>query len=179
MILPFEHHDPQLDPTAFIAPGAIVLGQVQLGAESSIWYNCVIRADVNRIAIGARTNIQDGTVIHCDSEKGDHPGMPTLIGDEVLVGHMALLHGCTLHDRAFVGMGSIVMDGCEIEAHGMLAAGALLTPGKIIYARQLWAGRPAKYVRDVSDEEVEAQRMGVAGYVELAVRHRRSLAVRS
>jgi carbonic anhydrase/acetyltransferase-like protein (isoleucine patch superfamily) len=179
MILDFEQHAPRIHPTAFVAPGSILIGRVEIGADASIWYNCVIRADVNRITIGARTNIQDGTVIHCDSEKGDHPGTATLIGDEVLVGHMAMLHGCTLHDRAFVGMGSIVMDGCEIESHGMLAAGALLTPGKIIRARQLWAGRPAKYVRDLSDEDVEMQRMGVAGYVELAARHRQSLAERS
>jgi carbonic anhydrase/acetyltransferase-like protein (isoleucine patch superfamily) len=175
MILEFEQHVPTIDPTAFVAVGAQLIGQVQLGPESSIWYNCVLRADVNRIVIGARSNIQDGTVIHCDSAERDPPGTPTLIGDEVLVGHMAMLHGCTLHDRAFVGLGSIVMDGCEIEEHGMLAAGALLTSGKIIRARQLWAGRPAKYVRDLREDEVDMQRMGVAGYVELARRHRQAL----
>jgi carbonic anhydrase/acetyltransferase-like protein (isoleucine patch superfamily) len=152
-----------------------VIGQVRLGADSSIWYNCVVRADVNRISIGARSNIQDGTVIHCDSAERDPPGTSTLIGDEVLVGHMAMLHGCTLHDRAFVGLGSIVMDGCEIEEHGMLAAGALLTSGKAIRARQLWVGRPAKYFRDLREDEVEMQRLGVAGYVELARRHRLSI----
>jgi gamma-carbonic anhydrase len=175
MLLEFEQQRPQIHPTAFVAPGAVLIGQVELGPEASIWYNCVLRADVNRIVIGARTNIQDGTVIHVDSEKGTHPGTPTLIGNDVLVGHMAMLHGCTLHDHAFVGLGAIVMDGCEIEGHGMLAAGALLTPGKAIRSRQLWAGRPAKYVRDLRDEEVEAQRLGGQGYVELAARHREAL----
>jgi carbonic anhydrase/acetyltransferase-like protein (isoleucine patch superfamily) len=175
MILPFEHHGPDLHPTAFVAPGAQLIGQVQVGAEASVWYNCVLRADVNRIVIGARSNIQDGTVIHCDSAERDPPGTPTMIGEEVLVGHMAMLHGCTLHDRAFVGLGSIVMDGCEIEGHGMLAAGAMLTSGKVIRARELWVGRPAKFVRHLSEEEVEMQRLGVAGYVELARRHRRAL----
>ena len=174
-MLAFEGHQPQLHPTAFVAAGAQLIGQVQLGPESSVWYNCVLRADVNRIVIGARSNIQDGTVIHCDSAEREPPGTPTLIGDDVLVGHMAMLHGCTLHDRAFVGLGSIVMDTCEIEAHGMLAAGALLTPGKIIRARQLWAGRPAKYVRDLREDEVEMQRLGVTGYVELARRHRQAM----
>jgi len=174
MILAFEQHMPQVHATAFVAPSAVLIGRIEVAAEASIWFNCVIRADVNRVSIGARSNIQDGTVIHCDSPHGDHPGFPTLIGADVLVGHMAMLHGCILHDRAFVGLGSIVMDGCEIEAHGMLAAGAMLTPGKVIRARQLWVGRPAKYVRDLSDEEVERQRMGVTGYVELSRKYMRS-----
>jgi gamma-carbonic anhydrase len=177
METPFESQVPRIDPTAFIAPGTMLIGEVQIGAQASIWYNCVVRADVNRVTIGARTNIQDGTIIHCDSARGDYPGAPTLIGDEVLVGHLALLHGCILHDRAFVGLGSIVMDGCEIEEHGMLAAGALLTRGKVIRARQLWIGRPAKYVRDLTEQEVEEQRMSVAGYVELAERYLRALKV--
>lgn len=175
MIIPFEQHMPQVHAEAFVAPGAVLVGNVQLGADASVWYNCVVRGDVNRVVIGTRTNIQDGTVIHCDSAHGDHPGSPTLIGDEVLVGHMAMIHGCILHDRSFVGLGSVVMDGCEIEEQGMLAAGALLTPGKIIRARQLWAGRPAKYVRDLTPLEIERQQLGVRTYVELAQRHRRTI----
>ena len=176
MLIEFERHAPIIDSTAFVAPGARLIGQVELGAQSSIWFNCVLRADVNRIVIGARTNIQDGTVIHVDSAKGEHPGIPTLIGDDVLVGHMALLHGCTLHHRAFVGLGAVVMDGCEIEGHGMLAAGALLTPGKVVRSRQLWAGRPAKYIRELREDELEAHRLGVEGYVELAARYRAEFA---
>jgi carbonic anhydrase/acetyltransferase-like protein (isoleucine patch superfamily) len=136
----------------------------------------VLRGDVNRIRIGARSNVQDGSVLHVDSPRPGHEaGHPTIIGEDVLIGHMAMVHGCILHDRAFVGLGSIVMDGCEIESGGMLAAGALLAPGRRIPARQLWAGRPAKYVRDLSDEELAGQQMGVAHYVALAKLHAEAL----
>lgn len=171
----FGAHAPACDPTSFIAPGAQVIGNVTLGPEASIWYNCVLRGDVNRIVIGARTNIQDGTVIHVDSPKGDGAGLPTLIGEDVLIGHMVMLHGSILHDRAFVGLGSIVMDGCTIESDGMLAAGSLLSPGKTIGAGELWMGRPAKKVRDLTPQEIAANRMGAAGYVALAKLHRESL----
>ena len=163
---------PQIDPSAFVAEGARLIGDIEIGADASIWYNCVIRADVNRIRIGARTNIQDGSVVHCDSPKPGNPeGFPTLIGEDVLIGHLAMVHGCTLHDRAFVGLGSIVMDGCVIESDAMLAAGAMLTPGKRIPSGQLWAGRPAKYVRDLSPEEQAGMRAGVEHYVENAKAH--------
>ncbi|MEA1013040.1 gamma carbonic anhydrase family protein [Sphingosinicella sp. LY1275] len=175
-LLTFGGKSPQVDPAAFVAPGAQLIGDVAIGPESSIWYNCVLRGDVNRIRIGARTNIQDGSVVHVDSPKpGAAEGHPTLIGDDVLIGHMAMVHGCILHDRAFVGLGAIVMDGCEIEGGAMLAAGAMLTPGKRIPAGQLWAGRPAKYVRDLSDEELAGHRAGVAHYVALARAHAAAL----
>jgi carbonic anhydrase/acetyltransferase-like protein (isoleucine patch superfamily) len=175
-LIPFHGAAPRIDPTAFVAPGAVLIGDVELGAEASIWYNCVLRGDVNRIRIGARTNIQDGTVLHVDSPRPGHEaGQPTLIGEEVLIGHLAMVHGCILHDRSFVGLGAIVMDGCEIESGAMLAAGAMLTPGKRIPAGQLWAGRPAKYVRDLSEEEQAMNLAGVFHYVELARRHREAL----
>ena len=175
-LVPFEGARPLVDPSAFIAPGAVLIGQVEIAAQASIWYNCVIRGDVNRVRIGARTNVQDGTVIHVDSPKpGAEEGHSTLIGEDVLIGHMAIVHGCTLHDRAFVGMGGIVMDGCVIESDAMLAAGAMLTPGKRIPAGQLWAGRPAKYVRDLSPGELRAHQAGVRHYVELARRHAEAL----
>jgi carbonic anhydrase/acetyltransferase-like protein (isoleucine patch superfamily) len=175
-LIPFGGHVPQIDPSAFIAPGARLIGDVEIGPDASIWYNCVLRGDVNRIRIGARTNIQDGTVIHVDSPKaGDAEGHATIIGEDVLIGHLAMVHGCILHDRAFVGLGAIVMDGCAIESDAMLAAGAMLTPGKTIPARQLWAGRPAKYVRDLSAADLEGMRSGVAHYVELARRHREAM----
>lgn len=168
---------PQVDPTAFVAPGARLIGDVQIGPEASIWYNCVLRGDVNRIRIGARTNIQDGSVLHVDSAKPGRPsGHPTLIGEEVLIGHLAMVHGCVLHDRCFVGLGAIVMDGGEIESDAMLAAGAMLTPGKRIPSGQLWAGRPARYVRDLSEQDLAGMAMGVAGYVALARAHREALA---
>ncbi|MFL6844240.1 MAG: gamma carbonic anhydrase family protein [Allosphingosinicella sp.] len=175
-LIGFGGKSPRLDPTAFAAPGAVLIGDIELGPEASIWYNCVLRGDVNRIRIGARSNIQDGSVLHVDSPRPGHEaGHPTLIGEDVLIGHMAMVHGCILHDRAFVGLGSIVMDGCEIESGGMLAAGALLAPGRRIPARQLWAGRPAKYVRDLSDEELAGQQLGVAHYVALAKLHAEAL----
>ena len=174
--LSFGGKAPRIDPTAFVAPGARLIGDIEIGPDASIWYNCVLRGDVNRIRIGARTNIQDGSVIHVDSPKpGEEEGHPTIIGEEVLIGHLAMVHGCVLHDRAFVGLGSIVMDGCTIETDGMLAAGAMLTPGKTIPNGQLWAGRPAKFVRELSAEEIAGMRAGVSHYVELAKRHAEAL----
>ena len=175
-LIPFGGKTPAIADSAFVAPGARLIGDVEIGAEASIWYSCVLRGDVNRIRVGARTNIQDGSVIHVDSPKaGDEAGHATIIGEDVLIGHLAMVHGCVLHDRAFVGLGSIVMDGCEIESDAMLAAGAMLTPGKRIPSGQLWAGRPAKYVRDLSAEELAGQRSGVAHYVALAKAHREAL----
>jgi carbonic anhydrase/acetyltransferase-like protein (isoleucine patch superfamily) len=176
-IIPFGGKAPRIHPGAFIAPGCRIIGDVEIGAEASVWYNCVIRGDVNRVVIGARSNIQDGTVIHCDSPDPRHPqGFPTLIGDDVLVGHMAMLHGCTLCDRAFVGLSATVMNGCVIESDGMLAAGALLTPGKRIGARQLWGGRPAAFMRDLTDQAVADMQIGAAHYVANASAHAEALA---
>jgi carbonic anhydrase/acetyltransferase-like protein (isoleucine patch superfamily) len=170
--LGFNGATPRIDANAFVAPGARLIGDVEIGPDASIWYNCVLRGDVNRIRIGARTNIQDGSVVHCDSPRPGNPaGHPTLIGEDVLIGHMAMIHGCILHDRAFVGLGAIVMDGCEIESGGMLAAGAMLTPGKRIAGGQLWAGRPAKYVRDLTPQEMAGHQAGVTHYVALARAH--------
>jgi carbonic anhydrase/acetyltransferase-like protein (isoleucine patch superfamily) len=175
-LIPFGGKAPRIHPDAFVAPGAQLIGDIEIGSEASVWYNCVLRGDVNRISIGARTNIQDGTILHVDSPRpGQEAGNPTIIGEEVLIGHLAMVHGCILHDRAFVGLGAIVMDGCEIESEAMLAAGALLTPGRRIPSGQLWAGRPAKYVRDLSQAELAAQREGVAHYVELARAHAAAL----
>lgn len=176
-LIPFEGKAPRIDPAAFVAPGARLIGNVELGPEASVWYNTVLRGDMNLIRIGARSNLQDGSVIHVDPPRPGSPpeGYPCLIGEEVLVGHMAMIHGCTLHDRAFVGLGSIVMDGCVIESDAMLAAGAMLTPGKRISSGQLWAGRPAKYVRDLSEADLAGMRAGVAHYVALAKRHAAAL----
>lgn len=171
-MLSFGGKSPRVDRSAFVAPGAQLIGDIEIGPEASIWYGCVLRADVNRIRIGARTNIQDGSVVHVDSPKpGAEDGHPTIIGADVLIGHLAMVHGCILHDRAFVGLGSIVMDGCVIESDAMLAAGAMLTPGRRIPSGQLWAGRPAKYVRDLRVEELAGHREGVAHYVALARAH--------
>jgi carbonic anhydrase/acetyltransferase-like protein (isoleucine patch superfamily) len=175
-LISFGGKAPSVDPSAFVAPGAKLIGDVEIGPEASIWYNCVLRGDVNHIRVGARSNIQDGSVLHVDSPRPGAPeGLPTLIGEDVLIGHMAMVHGCILRDRAFVGLGAIVMDGCEIESGAMLAAGALLTPGRRVPAGQLWAGRPAKYVRDLTEEELAGQQAGVAHYVALARLHAAAL----
>jgi carbonic anhydrase/acetyltransferase-like protein (isoleucine patch superfamily) len=179
-IAAFNGKTPQIHSSAFIAPGCRIIGDVEIGPDVSIWYNCVIRADVNRVVIGARTNIQDGSVVHCDSPKPGSPeGFPTVIGEDVLIGHMAMIHGCTLEPRAFVGLGTIVMDGCRIASDGMLAAGGMLTPGKVIGARQLWVGRPAKHLRDLDDEAIEQNQAGVGGYVLNARAHRKALGLGS
>ena len=175
-IAPFNGIWPRIHDSAFIAPGCRIIGDVEIGPEASIWYNCVIRADVNHIRIGARSNIQDGTVIHCDSPTPRRPeGFPTLIGADVLVGHMALLHGCTLEDRAFVGMGAVVMDAARVSSDAMLAAGALLSPGKVIPPRELWMGRPAAFGRVLTDEQLAGMQHGVTHYVENARHHRAAL----
>lgn len=175
-IAAIDGKSPRIHSSAFIAPGCRIIGDVEIAEDVSIWYNCVIRADVHRIVIGARTNIQDGTVVHCDSPKPARPeGFPTLIGEDALIGHMAMIHGCTLEDRAFAGLGTIVMDGCRIESDGMLAAGGMLTPGKTIGARQLWVGRPAKHLRDLDDQAITENRAGVAHYVLNGRRHREAL----
>lgn len=171
-IITLHGKTPQIHETAFIAPGCRIIGDVTIGPDSSIWYNCVIRAEVNRIVIGARTNIQDGSIVHCDGPMPGVPdGFPTIIGDDVLVGHNVMLHGCLLNDRAFVGLSATVMNGAVIEGDAMLAAGAMLTQGKRVESRQLWAGSPARFVRDLDDAAIMGMRMGVAHYVENAKAH--------
>ena len=167
---------PQIHPTAFIAPGCRIIGDVTIGPEVSIWYNCVLRADVSRIVIGARSNVQDGSVLHCDPERpGDPEGSPLLIGEDVLIGHLAMLHGCVLEDRAFVGLGAIAMNKARIGSDAMLAAGAMLTEGKVIDPRTLWGGRPARFMRELDDAAVAGMRMGVAHYVENGKAHAAAL----
>jgi gamma-carbonic anhydrase len=172
-IIPLHGKTPRIDDSAFIAPGCRIIGDVEIGPQASIWYNCVIRADVNVIKIGARSNIQDGTIIHCDGPGPGRPpeGYPTLIGEDVLVGHMAMIHGCVLKDRAFVGLGAIVMDGCIIGSEAMLGAGALLVQHKEIAPRELWTGRPARLVRQIDDMMAAGMAMGVAHYVHNAADH--------
>ncbi len=167
---PFNGTKPTIEPSAWVAPGAQLIGDIHVGAQSSIWYNVVIRGDVMPIRIGERSNIQDGSVVHVTRKLA-----ATSIGDDVLVGHMAMIHGCTLMDQSFVGLGATVMDGCVVEPDGMLGAGALLAPGKIVRTRELWLGRPAKFVRSLTDEEVARNRAGAAGYVTLAEMHRASV----
>jgi gamma-carbonic anhydrase len=179
-IISFNGKTPHIHDSAFIAPGCRIIGDVTIGPDASIWYNCVLRADVSRIVIGARSNIQDGSVVHCDGAiPGARPEFPTIIGDDVLVGHMAMIHGCTIHDRGFIGLGAIVMNGCVIESDGMLGAGALLAEGKTIGARELWVGRPAKLLRELPDVALAGMRMGVAHYVHNAKAHAQAVSDKS
>ena len=161
---------PHVAASAFVAPGARIIGNVTIGEDSSIWYNCVLRGDVERIVIGARTNIQDGSVVHV-SGGGSNGGQPTIIGDDVLIGHLAMVHGCHIENHGFIGLGAIIMDGCVVQQDGMLAAGALLTPGKTIGRGELWTGRPARFLRMLTGAEIARNRHGAAGYVQLAKAH--------
>lgn len=162
IILPYRGIYPKIHQTAYIAPNAVIIGDVEIGAESSVWFGCVVRGDVNVVRIGARSNIQDGTVIHVAAKgKGTH------IGDDVTVGHMVLLHDCALADFSFVGMKAVVMDGATVESGGMLAAGALLPPNKTLPSGQLWAGSPAKYWRDLTPEDRALFDIRAGQYVDL------------
>lgn len=168
---------PRIHDSAFIAPGCTIIGDVEIGADSSIWYNCVLRADVSRIVIGARSNVQDGSVLHCDPPRpGDPDGSPLVIGDDVLIGHMAMVHGCTIHDRGFIGLGAIAMNKAVIGSDAMLAAGAMLTEGKVMGARELWAGRPARLMRELDEAAIMAMRLGVIHYAQNAKDHAGAIA---
>lgn len=167
MILPFGPHRPLLHPTAWVAPTATVIGDVEIGEEASVWYGTVVRGDVNFIRIGRGTNVQDNCVIHVST--GTHP---TRLGEGVTVGHSVTLHGCIVHDRALVGIGSIVLDGAEIGEEAMVGAGSLVTPGTIIPPRMLALGSPAKVRRPLTDEEIERLRISGPHYAQLAALHR-------
>jgi len=161
---------PTIDPTAWVAPTAVLIGDVRLGPGANIWFNCVLRADTNPIIVGARSNIQDGTIIHVD-----HGANFTEIGDDVTVGHAAIIHACKLRNRAFVGMGATVLDGAVIEEGGLLSANGLLSPGKRIGRYELWMGAPAKPARVMSEEERARWDETVPHYVGLSNRYRGGL----
>ena len=148
IILPYRGVAPNIAGDAFIAAGATVIGDVDIGSEASIWFGCVLRGDEHSIRIGARSNLQDGTIVHVSGRK-----QGTYIGTDVSVGHSALLHACTLEDRDYVGMGAQILDEAVVESGGILAAGALLTQGRRVKTGELWAGRPAKMLRPISEEE--------------------------
>ena len=162
---------PRVAADAFIAPNAAVIGNVEIGAGASVWFGCVLRGDTNLIRVGARSNIQDGTVVHVDPE----PDFATLIADDVLVGHQAIVHACVLENRAFVGMGAIVLNGAVIEEGGVLGAGGLLTQGKRIGRNELWTGAPARLKRTLTDAEREEFAENTRHYVRNAVRFRAGL----
>jgi carbonic anhydrase/acetyltransferase-like protein (isoleucine patch superfamily) len=174
-ILAFDGIVPQIDESAFVAPGARIIGDVTVGPQASIWYNCVLRGDIHRIVVGARSNVQDGSVFHVEGPRPETVGLPTLIGEDCVIGHMAVVHGATLADRAFVGMGAIAMDGASLGEGAMLGAGALLSPGKAIPPREIWVGRPAKYLRSQDEAQVAKIRFQTERYCQLALRHMAAL----
>ena len=163
LILPYRGVLPKIDESAFVAQTAVIAGNVEIGPEAGIWFGCVIRGDVNEIRIGARTNIQDGTIIHCTRDKwGCH------IGGNITVGHGAILHACTLEDDCFIGMGAIVMDNARVESGAMVAAGALVAPGKVVRKGELWAGNPARPMRPLTERELAFFPVSAQHYVNLA-----------
>ncbi len=167
LIVPYKGVVPRIAHDAFVAPSAVLVGDVEIGAGASVWFNCTLRGDENPIRVGARSNVQDGTVIHVHSLK-----QGTYIGSGVTIGHMVMLHACTIEDGGYVGMGAIILDQAVVEGGAMLAAGALLTQEKRVKRGELWAGRPAKLMRALSDDEM-AQLARTAGvYVERAREYR-------
>ncbi|MCP5143608.1 MAG: gamma carbonic anhydrase family protein [Gammaproteobacteria bacterium] len=167
----FEGNAPEIDSTAFVDESAVVIGRVKLAAEVSIWPLVVIRGDVNFIEVGARSNVQDGTIVHCTSPTADLPdGYATIIGDDVTVGHQAIIHGCTIGHHCLIGMGATLMDGAVIEPYTIIGAGALVPPGKQL-GSGLWVGAPAKRVRDLTDDERSMLGSHARHYVKLHHRH--------
>lgn len=167
MIRPFRGKAPQVAKDAFVAHSAEVIGDVEIGARSSIWYGAVLRGDVERIRIGSETSIQDNTVIHVDSS-----GFSTVVGDRVTVGHSVVLHGCRIGDDALIGIGSIILNGAEVGDGAIIGAGSLVTPGTKVPAGMLALGSPARVKRPVSDEEKQHMRLGVENYMQLGREHR-------
>ena len=158
---------PEISQTAYIASSAVVSGAVRIGDDASIWHNVTLRGDANYITIGDGTNIQDNSCVHIDSAI-----YPTIIGRHVTIGHSAIIHACTLGDYSFVGMGAIVMDGAIVEAGAMVAAGAMVTPGKTVPSGELWAGRPARKMRDLNDKEKEGLKTSALRYIEFGRAYR-------
>ncbi len=169
-LYPFEGKWPKVHPTAWIAPTAAVIGDVEIGPGSNIWYHCVLRGDTNYIRIGEGTNVQDGSILHVNRGRE-----PCILGNHVTIGHACIIHACTLHDRAFVGMGATVLDGAVIEEAGMLAAGSILPPGKVIARYEQWMGNPAKLRKLLTEEERAGFDRTAPHYAELAQQHRASL----
>jgi carbonic anhydrase/acetyltransferase-like protein (isoleucine patch superfamily) len=166
MVRPYRGVRPRIDPTAWVAPSAMVVGDVEIGRDSSIWYGTLLRGDVNRIRVGERTNVQDLCVLHVTADR-----FPCEIGDEVTVGHRAVVHGCSVGDGAMIGIGAIVLDGARVEEDAWVAAGALVPPGAVVAAGTLVQGVPARQTRTLDPKECDAQRERTLRYVETARHH--------
>ena len=167
-IRPYKNILPSIGPRVYIDPAASVIGDVAIGADSSVWPMCSVRGDVNFIRIGARSNIQDGTVIHVTHEHESlGGGRAVVIGDDVTVGHQCTIHGCTIESRCLIGMGSTLLDGAVLREGVLLGAGSLVTEGKELEGGYLWLGRPAKRVRELTDEEKAWFEYSASHYVNL------------
>uniref|UniRef100_A0A453QPY2 Gamma carbonic anhydrase 1, mitochondrial n=1 Tax=Aegilops tauschii subsp. strangulata TaxID=200361 RepID=A0A453QPY2_AEGTS len=162
---------PHVHKEAFVAPSASLIGDVEVGQGSSIWYGCVLRGDANNVQVGSGTNIQDNSVVHVAKSNLTGKVFPTIIGDNVTVGHSAVLQGCTVEDEAFVGMGATLLDGVVVEKHGMVAAGALVRQNTRIPCGEVWGGNPAKFLRKLTDEEIAFIAESAANYSNLAKAH--------
>lgn len=162
MILPFQNIFPKIDETAFVAENATIVGDVEIGAESSVWFGAVVRGDVNYIRIGARTNVQDGTIIHVSSQTH-----PTVLEDEITLGHRVTLHGCYVERGSLIGIGAIVMDGARVGRNSLVGAGSLVTPNTQIPPRSLVLGSPARVRRELTDDEIYKQARFWQNYTKL------------
>lgn len=174
MILSFRGHSPKLDKSVFVASSADLIGELEIGEQSSIWFGCVIRADIHKIKIGKRTNIQDLSMIHVEHYKnGDKStGNPTIIGNDVTVGHKVMLHGCIIEDACLIGMSTTILDGAIIGKESIVGAGSLVTKGKIFPPRSLIVGSPAKVIRELNKEEVQSLYKSADNYVKWAEEYR-------
>lgn len=171
-IRPFQQHTPALGERVFVDRSAVVIGDVEIGSDSSVWPLTVIRGDMHRIRIGARTSVQDGCVLHITHAGPFNPeGFPLLIGDDVTIAHKVMLHGCTVGSRILIGMGCIVMDGAVIEDDVIVGAGSLVPPGKRLVSGFLYVGSPAKQVRALSDKEKAFFTYSAGNYVKLKDQH--------
>jgi carbonic anhydrase/acetyltransferase-like protein (isoleucine patch superfamily) len=163
LILPYRNVLPKVGKDVFVAPSASIIGDVVLGDRANIWFGTVLRGDMHEIRVGARSNIQDNAVVHVAKGRSG-----TYIGQDVLIGHGAIIHACTIGDGAFIGMGSIILDHAVVEEGAMVAAGAMVTPGKRVKSGELWAGSPAKFFRNLTDEDFAGFKEAINDYLELA-----------
>lgn len=168
-LLPHEDKFPEVPDSAFVAPGAYLIGAIVLGEQASVWYGAVLRGDTEPVSIGARTNVQDGCVLHAD------PGFPAVVGEDCVVGHRAVVHGCEVEDGCLIGMGATILNGAKIGEGSIVAAGALVPEGKEFPPRSLIVGVPARRVKEVGDEQAREIICGAQRYVERSAEHRASL----
>lgn len=165
---PYRGIEPVVAASAYVDLAAVVIGDVEIGPDSSIWPCTVIRGDVQRIRVGARTNVQDGAIVHVTHDGPYTPGgFATHIGDDVTIGHAAVIHACTIEDACLIGMHATVLDGAIVRRHGFVGAGAVVAPGKVVGEGELWLGNPARFVRKLSDEEIRRLYYSAEKYVEL------------